>query len=53
MGYCDIVDVEGSPIYTVHWNGSMYFEAKDRTGRLPASMKLNYAEFVKAIGGKQ
>ena len=46
--YCDIdYDKEGKPTRIMHTKPSDKFTAGDRTGKLPAKIKLNYNEFVK------
>ena len=58
--YCDldkVTDADGKTIgmrRVIHTKQARHYEAKDRTGRLPETVALDYAAFVKAYedGGK-
>lgn len=51
--YIDLRDAGGGKIVReIRAEQSKLYEAGDRTGRLPASMPLSYAEFVKAYHAK-
>ncbi len=53
--YCDVIAVEDpatkvkSTQRIIRTKPSQYFEAGDRTGRLPETLPLNFEEFLKAF----
>lgn len=52
--YCDneeVVEGDGKTVNTriIHTKPTIYYEAGDRIGRLPASIPLSYSEFLKAF----